>query len=1032
MRVYATLAAALMCGMCAADESAALPSPVSAKVQDTRYWAGKGYWDRRHAAKLAEIAAGPKEYDFVFLGDSITHNWEGWSDPIDVSKVTKAYERGELHFPNGPGRAVYEEMKKEFRLLNLGVGGDSTQHVLWRLDNGEMDGYRTRGVMLMIGTNNSGKPEEVASGVKAILAKIAEKQPQAKVLLLPIFPSGAKAGVGRRARNDAVNAIIKGYADGDKVIWCDFNAKMLEPDGTLTRDMMPDLLHPLEKGYRIWRAAVEPHMRAIVSDFTVAKPVWVKGREDEINGYYGFAAQFECDDASAVSVKMSAVSIARLWVNGKFVGYGPARSAEGWMRVDEWPIGKFLKKGVNTVAIEVSSPRVNTFYLMDRPPFLVAEVIADGKVVAATGRDFKATELNRVKKVNRMSYQRGPTEFLRVKLDSDAWRTAGIPGEGLPLAEQPKCKVASRGAPYPDFAFDGTFKPTVRTTFTRDPDKKYVPKGTVDGAGKGTLKGYLKADLEVNTYQSIYNIVGKPAGSASLPATLKAGEGVVFEAKAMTAGFPCMKLRCDKPALVWLLMDEFAQPNGLPNPLRMTSFPNAFGWRILEPGEYSLENFEPTGFKVAHLIVDEGEVTVSSFDVRTYGSPEVKRARFNSPNATLNAVFEAAKRSLAWNCVDSFTDCPGRERGIYFGDTIFTGRGADVLLGDTVYEKTLYMNYAMAEKYPVGVPDGMIPMCYPSDVTLSSPHWIPNFGMWSLVQLADHVKRSGSREAAEAFRPRAMAMLEWFHKCRNSDGLLEKIPGWVFVEWSDAAKFVQDVSYLTNMTYVKFLDAMAEVYGLKECAAEADKLREAIRAQSWTGEWFCDNAKRQQDGSLKATGNCTESAQYFAFFSGVATKELYPELWDKVVNRLGPFRKKGDFPKLYPANMLFGYSIRFVLLSEAGLSARVLAEIEKCDGPMAAKTGSLWESLDTDGSWSCCHGFPSMAAWVLCRDALGLKRIDRANRTVEIAVPKDVPLDWCEGTIPVDAYGEVTIRWRKASAAPEVTLPEGWKWTVSR
>ena len=194
MRACATLVAALMCGVCAAEESAALPSPVSARVQDTRYWAGKGYWDRRHAAKLAEIAAGPKEYDFVFLGDSITHNWEGWSDPIDVSKVTKAYERGELHFPNGPGRTVYEEMKREFRLLNLGVGGDSTEHVLWRLDNGEMDGYVTRGVMLMIGTNNSGKPESVAAGVKAILAKIAEKQPQAKVLLLPIFPSGAKPG----------------------------------------------------------------------------------------------------------------------------------------------------------------------------------------------------------------------------------------------------------------------------------------------------------------------------------------------------------------------------------------------------------------------------------------------------------------------------------------------------------------------------------------------------------------------------------------------------------------------------------------------------------------------------------------------------------------------------------------------------------------------------------------------------------------------------------------------------------------------
>ena len=164
------------------------------------WWTGPGYWDRRHAAKLKEIAAGPKEYDFVFIGDSITHGWEGWSDPVDLEAVDKAYAQGMLKFQNGPGRKVWDEMKKEFRLLNLGCGGDTTQNVLWRLDHGEMDGYRTRGVALMIGTNNGEPAEEIAAGIKAIVRKIIEKQPEAKVVLMPIFPAEHSPSAPRRIR----------------------------------------------------------------------------------------------------------------------------------------------------------------------------------------------------------------------------------------------------------------------------------------------------------------------------------------------------------------------------------------------------------------------------------------------------------------------------------------------------------------------------------------------------------------------------------------------------------------------------------------------------------------------------------------------------------------------------------------------------------------------------------------------------------------------------------------------------------------
>lgn len=748
--------------------------------------------------------------------------------------------------------------------------------------------------------------------------------------------------------------------------------------------------------------------------------VWVKGAADELYAHYGFAAEFEVRKGESPVLRMSAASIARVWVNGEFAGYGPARAPEGYMRVDEWPLGRFVRDGRNVVAIEVSNPAANQFYLPKQSGFLWAEVLLRGKSVAETGRDFKARPLDRVRKVNRMSFQRAPAEFWRLDLASDAWRTDGVAGAGLELETRPPLKALDRGAPYPDFAFDGNFRPTVRTRFTRDASAPPKPIITVEKADeKGPLIGFAEKDLEVNLYEKIRTVRATTGESAAYPVRLLSGEGVAFRGDYMTAGFPRLEIACERPATVYLLMDDRAGKDGLPNPLRMGSFPDACGWQLEEPGNYTLECFEPYGFSAAHLIVDDGAVTVKSFAVRSYGNPEVKHASFACSDPAYGRIFESAKRSLAWNAVDCFTDCPGRERGIYFGDTTFTARGADVLLGDTRMERTMYLNYVLAERFP-DVPKGQIPMCYPSDVTLDKPYWIPNFALWSVIQLEGYLARSGDRATVEAYRPKAEGILGWFRASRNADGLLENMPGWVFVEWSEAQKYVTGVSYVSNMIYVRFLDAMAALYGRTDCAEEADRLRGTLRAKSFNGEWFTDNQ----------TGATSELCQYAAFMSRAATPQRDSVLWSRVVNDLGPARKPGAWPKVLPSNMLFGYSIRMVLLSEHGCSDKVLSDVRQCLLGMAEDTGTLWEGMDTDSSYSCCHGFPSMAAWLLARDALGLKRIDRVAKQVVIDLPRGVGLDWCEGTIPVSATESVTVGWKKTGEYPVATVavPSGWTW----
>ena len=202
-------------------------------------WWNKGILlDQRNAT--AAVNGGT--FDVVWVGDSITHRW---------------YREG------GEGRALWQKLAGTYSMLNLGIGGDRTEHVLWRLRNGELEGYRAKMFAVMIGTNNGGRDVRgVAAAVKEIVALIAKKHPEAKIVLMPIFPRGDN--LKGHAGNVKINEIIKGCADGANVRWLDFNAQFLNAEGKLTKTVMNDLLHPNEKGYEIWWNAIAPTVKEIV------------------------------------------------------------------------------------------------------------------------------------------------------------------------------------------------------------------------------------------------------------------------------------------------------------------------------------------------------------------------------------------------------------------------------------------------------------------------------------------------------------------------------------------------------------------------------------------------------------------------------------------------------------------------------------------------------------------------------------------------------------------------------------------------
>lgn len=207
------------------------------------------WWMPRHEAKLKEVAelkAAGKQPQVVFIGDSITEGWEK------------------------SGKPVWKQYYEKYNDVALGFGGDHTENVLWRLQHGEVDGLAPKVAVLMIGTNNTGDREEdpatTAAGIKRLIAELRQRLPNAKILLLAVFPRDEQPTSFQRRINERVNELIAHYADEHHVFFLNINAGMLHPDGTLRTDLLPDRLHPNEQGYEIWAKSMEPTLQKLLAE----------------------------------------------------------------------------------------------------------------------------------------------------------------------------------------------------------------------------------------------------------------------------------------------------------------------------------------------------------------------------------------------------------------------------------------------------------------------------------------------------------------------------------------------------------------------------------------------------------------------------------------------------------------------------------------------------------------------------------------------------------------------------------------------
>ncbi|MCB1097383.1 MAG: platelet-activating factor acetylhydrolase IB subunit [Verrucomicrobiales bacterium] len=259
---------------------------------------GDSWWKER-AEMLNRSVADTSDTQLVFIGDSITQGWEG------------------------AGAKVWQERYASRKAVNLGIGGDRTQHVLWRLDNGNLEGIHPKAAVVMIGTNNSNGIDNTAGqiieGVTAIVQRLRTAVPETKVLLLGIFPRGENFN-DQRGKLLQINQVLAKLDDGEHVHFLDIGHRFVTAQGLIPQNIMPDFLHLTDKGYRIWADAIEPKLKELLGENGAA------AEESAINGKWTFTIRGPNDEDVDMPLELK--------VEGDALTGRIGRGGDGWLSID--------------------------------------------------------------------------------------------------------------------------------------------------------------------------------------------------------------------------------------------------------------------------------------------------------------------------------------------------------------------------------------------------------------------------------------------------------------------------------------------------------------------------------------------------------------------------------------------------------------------------------------------------------------------------------------------------------------------------
>ena len=413
-------------------------------------------------------------------------------------------------------------------------------------------------------------------------------------------------------------------------------------------------------------------------------------------------------------------------------------------------------------------------------------------------------------------------------------------------------------------------------------------------------------------------------------------------------GFICLKLNAKEQCKVFLAFEEVLVDGEWV--FGRNQCYNFISLKI-DSGNTQFISLEPYSFKYLKIIYNgDIDITPSLIAVEN----DKVDLKFSCADNDLNLIYNAAKESFCQNAFDVFTDCPSRERAGWLCDSFFLGKAEKYFTGTNVIERAFLENYILANTPEIE--DGMLPKCFPAEH--KDAVYIPNWAMWYILELKDYFVRSNDKDLVEKARGKVYKIINYFDKYLNTDGLLENLKSWVFVDYGDSNTYpyLYGVNYPSNMLYAYMLDSVDYLYGDTALKKRAAKIRKTIVKQAFNGKFFIENAVRINGKLLPCNDHITEAAQYYALFTDTYNESGFRK---RVKTGLGPLNNI-DYPFVSRSNGFVGIYLRLLWLDSMCESERLIKEIKDYFLHMAKTTGTLWEYDSPQAS--CNHGFTSIIA----------------------------------------------------------------------
>ncbi len=702
--------------------------------------------------------------------------------------------------------------------------------------------------------------------------------------------------------------------------------------------------------------------------FKKAVPIWAVGCAKEMNCALVFSAVLPSLDGCTLT--LAAYTVYRLYVNDTFVAFGPARAAKGYARVDRIDLTPYHSTD-NEIRVEVIGYHCRSLATALAPSFFCAEVTdRTNAVLLSTGgeRDFLCCRFaQKVRHAERYSMQR---HF------GEVWDFQRPFEDRLPTEPAPTPQFLDRVAPYPAYRDIRLQMTDGRGTFAFDADKPYR-ENRYSFPSSAYWGEYPRDNIENRPYVWFDRMaLHATDGTSPLPVTILEGEYAVFNFGMIHAGFLTFSGTARTACEIVVAYSEYSEDGTFSFTQMNTQ--NVISCTYHAHAAIDFQSFEPYTVRNVIVTVKSGAVTLDSVGVKTFENAMDGAYRPALGDNKLQSIYDAALRTFAHNAVDAYTDCPSRERAGWLCDSYFTGVVEHFLFGRVPVEDAFLENYRLFRSDPF-IPTGLLPMCYPADTGAQTGYqkdrpYIPQWCMWYVLEVRDYLTVRNPAKDKELFRASVMGIVDFLTEYENSDGLLETLPGWNFVEWSDANDWVRDVNYPTNFLYAEVLRATAQLYGDPAHAEKAKHVAKVATAQSFDGALFVDHAKRDDAGKLRPLSDTSEAGQYYALlFGGIDLDGArYATLKHRVLTGFADMKTQTE-RNYVPVNAFIGLYLRIMTLLKIGAYQILLDELEGFFGEMVAKTNTLWEYRQLMRG-SLDHGFASYAAYAMAtaQKALGI------------------------------------------------------------